>query len=515
MRITHCLHRLVQREPDRPLTICGTRTTTVAQSADRVARLAGALKARGLEAGERVGILAMNSDRYHEALFACAWAGLVVVPLNTRWSLAENAFAVDDAGIRLLLADDDFAAAAHELEDRCPTLTTVVHWGEHATPTGWLPYEDLLTDAAPAEDAYRGGSDLFGIFYTGGTTGRAKGVALSHDNVLGNAAGALATYPVATAHGRFLHAAPMFHLADLAAWVMGTLRETTHVMVPAFEPAAVLAALERHRITDTLLVPTMLQLLCDHPDADTADLSSVRTVVYGASPMPEAVLERSMLRFPHAGFVQAYGMTELGPVATLLLPDDHHVAERRRSAGRSTVAVDVRVVDAEDHEVPTGTVGEIVVRGDNVMLGYWNRPEETAQALRGSWMHTGDAGRMDAAGYLFVVDRIKDMIVTGGENVYSVEVEKTLARHPAVAACAVIGVPDPTYGECVHAVVVLHPGSAAVPEELTDFCRAHIANYKVPRSVEFIDALPVSGAGKVLKRELRGARRAGQERAAH
>ncbi|MCX4834378.1 AMP-binding protein [Streptomyces sp. NBC_01016] len=382
--------------------------------------------------------------------------------------------------------------------------------GRHARRlAGWLSYEDLLAGARPAEDAHRGGSDLFGIFYTGGTTGRAKGIELSHDNLLGNAVGTLATHPVATTRGRFLHAAPMFHLADLAAWVMGTLRETTHVMVPAFEPTAVLAAIERHRITDTLLVPTMLQLLCDHPDADTVDLSSVRNVIYGASPMSEAVLERSMQRFPHADFVQAYGMTELGPVATLLLPDDHLVAGLRRSAGRSAVAVDVRVVDAEDREVPPGTVGEIVVRGDNVMLGYWNRPEETAQALRGGWMHTGDAGRMDDAGYLFVVDRIKDMIVTGGENVYSVEVEKALARHPAVASCAVIGVPDPTYGERVHAVVVLHPGAAALPGELTDFCRTHIANYKVPRSVEFIDALPVSGAGKVLKRVLRGARRAG------
>lgn len=250
----------------------------------------------------------------------------------------------------------------------------------------------------------------------------------------------------------------MFHMADVAAWMMGNLLGSTHVIVPAFEPGAVARAMAEHDVTDALLVPTMLRLLADSPAAREVDLSGVKGVMYGASPMSEAV-ERSTKLLPNASFAQAHGMTELAPVATLLRPDDHHDATRRRSAGRSTIGNEVRIVDLDDRELPRGEVGEIVVRGDQVMLGYWNKPEETAFALRGGFMQTGDAGYMDEDGFVFVVDRIKDMIVTGGENVYSVEVENALARHPAVASCAVIGIPSETYGEQVHAVVVLQPGA--------------------------------------------------------
>ncbi|MEU3461134.1 long-chain fatty acid--CoA ligase [Streptomyces sp. NPDC006733] len=515
MYVTHSLHRSVQRDPGRLMTIHGERSVTVTESVQRIARLAGALRGLGLAADDRVGILALNSDRYHEYLLACAWGGLVAVPLNTRWTVSENAFAITDAGLGVLLVDDEFAPLTGPLMERCPALTTLVHCGEGMPGPGLLSYEELLAAAEPVEDLRRGGTDLFGIFYTGGTTGRAKGVMLSHDNVLCSALGVLATHPVVTDRGRLLHAAPMFHLADIFAWFMGLLRESTHVMVPAFDPAAVIRTIERHRVTESLLVPTMLQLLADHPDTAAADLSSVQHVIYGASPMPDAVLERSMRLFPQAGFAQGYGMTELSPIATVLLPEDHADPVRRRSAGRSTASSEVRVVDPDDTEVDRGTVGEVVARGGNVMLGYWNRPDETREALRGGWMHTGDMGYMDDAGYVFIVDRIKDMIVTGGENVYSVEVEKAVARHPSVAAVAVIGVPDPTYGERVHAVVVLRPDAAVAAGELTDLCREHIANYKIPRSFEFVAALPVSGAGKVLKRDLRAAHWANQERKVH
>lgn len=502
MHLTTALHRALQQDPDRELTIYGDRVRTVRESVDQVARLAAVLTDLGVDPGERFAILSLNSDRYHEALLAAAWSGAVIVPLNIRWAVPENSFALRDAGARVLLVDDAFAAMVPRLRDECGALTAVVHIGDGPTPGGCLRLEDLLAAHEPAPDAGAGGQDLFGIFYTGGTTGAPKGVMLSHDNLMVNGMASLTTHRL-IGRGRLLHAAPMFHLADVAAWNFGQLVGATHVIVPMFEPTSVCRAVEQHDVTDTLLVPTMIQMLADHPETGEHDLGGVRRIMYGASPMSEAVLERAMKVFTGADFTQAYGMTELSPVATLLLPDEHHDPVLRRSAGRAVAELEVRIVDAFDVEVPRGDVGEVVVRGDSVMQGYWNRDEETATALRGGWMHTGDGAYMDDRGYVFIVDRVKDMIVTGGENVYSVEVENVVAQHPAVAACAVIGVPDDAFGERVHAVVVLHPGASLTSDELTDFCREHIANYKLPRTTEVVEALPVSGAGKILKRELR------------
>ena len=503
MRLTTSLHRALQQQPDRPLTVYGDRVRTVRESADRVARLAAGLGSLGVAHGQRFGVLAMNSDRYHETLLAAAWSGTVVVPLNTRWTAKENAYAVRDAGIRVLLVDDAFAGLADGLRTACPDLTTLVHCGEDPTPEGLHGYERLLAENPPMPDSRAGGDDLFGVFYTGGTTGEPKGVMLSHTNLMVNSMSALATQRLLTPGGRLLHSAPMFHLADIAAWNMGQLLGTTHVILPSFEPVAVCRAIADHGVTDALLVPTMIQMIADHPEAPAHDLSGLRHVLYGASPISEAVLDRAAKVFTTARFTQAYGMTELSPIATLLLPDEHADPVLRRSAGRAVVDLEIRVVDPADVELPRGQVGEVVARGDSVMQGYWNRPEETGTALRGGWMHTGDGGYMDENGYVFIVDRVKDMIVTGGENVYSVEVEKAIALHPAIAACAVIGVPDDAYGERVHAVVVLQPGATLTADELTDSCREHIANYKLPRTTEIVDTLPVSGAGKILKRELR------------
>ena len=275
------------------------------------------------------------------------------------------------------------------------------------------------------------------------------------------------------------------------------------MIVPAFSSAEVLKAIAEHHITDALLVPTMVQMLVDDPAVGDYDLSSLLHLIYGASPISEALLERARKVFPAVGFTQGYGMTELSPTATLLTPADHDDPALRRSAGRAAPHVEVRIVDPDGREVPRGEVGEVVVRGDNVMLGYWNRPDDTAAAVRDGWMHTGDGGRMDDNGYVFIVDRIKDMIITGGENVYSAEVENALAKHPAIAAVAVIGVPDPDWGERVHAVVVLLPGQNVTEEQLRAHCKTLIAGYKAPRSVDFVDAMPMSGAGKILKRELR------------
>lgn len=283
----------------------------------------------------------------------------------------------------------------------------------------------------------------------------------------------------------------MFHAADQAGGFGGTMVGVTHVMVPGFEPKAVLAAIEAHRVTDILLVPTMIQLLVDHPDLAAHDLSSFRNLAYGGSAISEAVLTRAKQHLPGVRLMQAYGMTELSPVTTLLRFADHEGA-RIRSAGRAAPHSEVRILDADGTEVPRGTVGEICSRGGHVMLGYWNKPDETAAAIRDGWMHSGDGGYMDDDGFVFVVDRIKDMIVTGGENVYTAEVEQAVASHPAVAACAVIGVPDPEWGERVHAVVVLAPGADVSPEGLREHCKTLIAGYKAPRSAEFVDALPVN-----------------------
>ncbi|AHH96546.1 acyl-CoA synthetase [Kutzneria albida] len=502
MYLTQPLHRACQHNPDLPATIFGERTRTWAECADRVARLAGALHGLGVGVGDRVAILALNSDRYHEYLLAVPWAGAVVNPVNIRWSPAEIAYSLVDSGTEVLLVDDVFSAMLPALRQQCPQLRTVIHCGEGPTPEGALSYEELVAAHEPVPDAYRSGDDLAGVFYTGGTTGHPKGVMLSHANLMVSALGSAACGFVQPG-GRLLHAAPMFHLADLASWVGRNLLGGTHVIIPMFDPVKVIEAVQRHRVTDVLLVPTMIQLLVDHPAAREADLSSLRQLLYGASVISDAVLQRTAALLPEVRLTQAYGMTELSPVATMLMAEDHEDPQLRRSAGRAGPHAQVRVVDAEDNEVPTGTVGEVVVRGGHVMLGYWNKPEETEQALRGGWMHTGDGGYLDERGYLYIVDRIKDMIVSGGENVYSAEVENALAKHPSVASCAVIGVPDKEWGERVHAVVVLLPGASAGEEELREHCKQFIAGYKAPRSVEFVEALPVSGAGKILKRELR------------
>jgi acyl-CoA synthetase (AMP-forming)/AMP-acid ligase II len=504
--LTQGLHRALRQNPDLPATIFGDRTRTWAESAERIARLAAALVELGVRTDDRVAILALNSDIYHEFLLAVCWADAVMVPVNTRWSAAEIAFSLRDSDTRVLLVDQAFSGTLPELRAEVPELRSVLYTGDPAAaPERSHLVEDLIAAHQPISDTRREGAALAGIFYTGGTTGHPKGVMLSQANLAVNALGSAASGNFLVPGGRFLHAAPMFHLADLAAWGARNALGGTHVFVPSFTPTGVATAIAEHRVTDVLLVPTMLQMLVDSPDTADADLSSLRNVVYGASPISEALLERASKRLPTTEFSQAYGMTELSPAATLLAPADHQVPRLRRSAGRALPHCEVRIVDDQDQEVPPGTVGEIVARGGNVMMGYWNRPEETAAALRDGWMHTGDGGYLDAEGYLFVVDRIKDMIVTGGENVYSVEVENALAKHPAVAACAVIGVPDPDWGERVHAVVVLAAGHSGdqLAEQLRGHVKTLIAGYKAPRTVDFTDALPLSGAGKILKRELR------------
>jgi acyl-CoA synthetase (AMP-forming)/AMP-acid ligase II len=502
MYLTQPLHRAVQQNPDAIGSVYRDRVLTHRQIRDRVAGMAAGLRARGVGKDDRVGLLSLNTDTFFQACLAIAWADAVVVPLNTRWSAGELSYALAEADVRILLLDDPFVALADSLRDRVPGLQEIIGSGDGPVPDGLTPLADLLT-AEPVEDAHRQGDALLGIFYTGGTTGTSKGVMLSHRSVFVSALGSVAALSRPPHEGACLLVAPAFHLAGFAIWVQGMLLRMTAVPLPAFDPVGVLRAIEEHRIKQLLLVPTMIQMLVDHPDAPRYDLSSVESLVYGASPISEAVLDRARKAFTAAAFTQAYGMTELSPTTTILTDEDHRDPGLRRAAGRAAPYARVKIVDPDGAEVPRGTVGEIVAAGEHVMLGYWKQPEATAAAVRDGWMHTGDGGYMDERGYVYVVDRIKDMIISGGENVYSVEVENVVARHPAVAAVAVIGVADDTWGERVHAVVTLAPGTALDLAELREFCKRKIAGYKAPRSLEIVTALPMSAAGKILKRTLR------------
>ncbi len=506
MYLTQALHKSLLECPHATAVVFGARRHSFAQLTDRVARLAGALRGLGLQPGERVGMMSLNSDRFLEFLYGVWWAGGVVNPVNIRWSPKEVAYSLDDCDTRILLVDDTFAAQGTELLKLSTSLRTLIHTGDGAPPEGMASYEGLLAHAAPVPDAMRSGADLAAIMYTGGTTGLPKGVMLTHANMYTNSLNALAAIPRAR-DSVCIQTAPMFHVGGtgLTLQVMMSLRQ--QVILPSFDETAVLDAIEKERGTETFIVPTMLKRIIEHPRLAQYDLSSLAMLLYGAAPIDGGLLASALKALPQAGFWQIYGMTELSPAATVL-PDWCHKPDagrpnKLRSAGRPMPAVEMRIVDPQGQPVPNGTVGEITVRGPTVMAGYWNKPEQTAQALRDGWMHTGDGGYMDDDGFLFVVDRIKDMIVTGGENVYSAEVENAISSMAQVSACAVIGVPDDQWGERVHAVVVLRPGQTLSLDQITAHCRQSIAGYKCPGSVEFRDALPLSAAGKVLKAQMR------------
>ncbi len=508
MYLTQGLHRAIQRHPGKTA-ICHVedgqpRTTGFAALGTRVALAAAALKRHGIGSGDRVALLAQNGDGLIAMLLACWWRGAVACPLNTRWSAHELRHAIGDCGARLLLPDRQLTAIGEELRD----LATVV------------PIETFLADAEaaagelePLDDTRTGGDALAAILYTGGTTGRAKGVMLSHANFWAASIARAAELNNAPDSVSLL-VAPLFHVAGLGRLIGQLIAGGSCVTLPQFRADIVLSAIETHRISDIIVVPTMLQSLLDHPGFDAARLQSLNRIAFGAAPMPPDLLARALEAWPNAEFFQAYGMTETAAAVCINPPANHRPgpgAERHRhSVGRAGLGAEIRVIDPQGNEVPRGTVGEIVVRGPMVMRGYWNQPDATAQALRDGWLHTGDGGWMDEDGYLFIADRLKDMIISGGENIYSAEVETALRGHPRVAQAAVIGVPDARWGERVHAVVVVEdraslaqPDDAALSDELTQWCRERLAGYKCPRSFAYVDGLPLSAAGKVLKNELR------------
>lgn len=512
MQLTQGLKRAVGLHRGAVAVTCGERHFRWEELVDRVARLAGGLRAIGMAPGDRVAMLGENSHRSIELYYGPCWGGGAFVPLNPRLSEAEILAQLRDAAPMALILDPVLAARAERFRAEVPSLKAVMTGGAEAMP-GTRAYEALIAGSEPAEDAMRGGDDLAALFYTGGTTGRAKGVMLSHGNLVANALNTLILSRLEAPPVQ-LHAGPLCHLAAGGRVFTNTLAGGRHVMLARFRPAELLALVECERITGMSVVPTMIGMLLAEPALGTADISSLRVINYGGSPMPVAVLTRFMERLPHVAFGQSYGMTELSPIATHLSPADHRAGgPRLASAGRAVTTAEIGIMDEGDRLLPPGAAGEVVVRGPIVMQGYWRQPELTARTVRAGWMHTGDVGYLDEAGYLFIVDRKKDMIVSGGENVYSIEVEDAIHRHPAVAQCAVIGVPHASWGEAVHAVVVLRAGHALELEELVQHCRAHIAGFKCPRSLELrAEALPLSGVNKVNKALLREPHWRGQVR---
>lgn len=506
--LTQAIRRAVAIRPDQVAVIDAAARFTWRQFADRVAHLAAAFIELGVQPGDRIVLLALNSHRTLECFYAAMWAGAVIVPLNHRLGLGEIVAQTNDCSPSAVVLGPDFVHLADALgtgPDGQPR--TLIHSADGPAPAGFAACEDLIAGHEPVPDAGRSGDDLACLLYTSGTTSAAKGVMLSHANFCANTANVVPELAMdeTTVH---LHHGPLFHVASAARLFSTTHVAGTHVFLPRFVASEVIAEIARTGVTHATFVPTMFRMMLDEPSLMTTDLSSLRYVSYGSAAMPEPLLREFMAALPGVRMLQSYGMTELSPVVTILGWRDHlpEAADsgRLRSAGRPAMLAEVAVVDAEDRPVPSGTHGEVVARGPMVMQGYWNRPDLTADALRGGWMHTGDIGHFDEAGYLYVVDRLKDMIITGGENVWSQEVENALSSHPAVAQCAVIGKPDPHWGEAVHAVVNLREGMSASAEELIAHCRSLIAHYKCPRSVDLRDKpMPLSGANKILKSELR------------
>ena len=506
MYLTQGLRRAAQIRPRGQSTVFGARRRIWLETADRVARIAGGLAEAGVHPGDRVAILALNSDRYFELLYAIPWLGAVMVPVNTRLATPEIRYVLEDSGARVLFVDSAMKAQAAALAGQMPTVEAMFYLDDDAPPAGILSYEELAT--APAiVDAGAGGDTLAGLFYTGGTTGKSKGVMLSHNNLVSNAMNMIQGVHY-DQDMTFLHAAPMFHLADGSGTFGVTACGGCHAFVPRFDAADCLQTMEQQKVTHGAYVPTMINMLVNHPKATDFDLSSLKYIQYGGSPMAEGVLRKTLELLPNCQFVHVYGMTEAAPALTLLPPRYATVegpyAGRLKSCGLAAHTAELKIVDEDRREVPGGTIGEVAAKGPMIMLGYWNKPQETAAVLQDGWYYSGDAGYMDDEGFVFIVDRLKDMIISGGENVYSAEVENAISLMPGVAEVAVIGIPDAKWGETVHAVIVRRPGASVTSEAVIAHCRTQIAGYKCPRSVEFRDIpLPLSGAGKVLKRELR------------
>lgn len=492
------------------------RTTTYGEFDLLSNRVANGLLTAGLEAGDRVGFLGKNTDLLFQIVFGCAKSGTVFVGLNWRLAADELVYLINDSGIELLFVGAEFHEVVQSLRERTPALRVVVsmeaghsQWPEFAT---WRDGQPDFDQCIPV-----GAEDIAIQMYTSGTTGGPKGVELPH-----RAFFAMQRQPGydAVESERWtdrdvsLLAMPAFHIGGVGWGIIGLRAGANTVVVREFDPGVVLEAIERHRVTRLFLVPTAMRMVLQHPRARETAFDSLKYITYAASPIPLDLLREALATFK-CGFVQLYGMTETTGGATYLPPEDHDVAgnERMRSAGKPFPGVRIKVVDPQGNPLPPRSMGEICIASPTNMRGYAHQPEATARTLIDGYVHTGDAGYLDEDGYVYVLDRAKDMIVSGAENIYPAEIESVVASHPDVAECAVIGVPDERWGEAVKAIVVLRPGGSVSAAALLDFVRQRIARYKVPKSVEFVADLPRNAAGKVLKKDLRKPYWAGRERA--
>jgi long-chain acyl-CoA synthetase len=485
------------------------RETSWEDTLNRVRRIAGVLVDCGVGDGDAVAMLGVNTDSLFQCFFAVPWAGGMSVPLNYRLAVPEIAECLNDAECKVLLVDEAWLHLVPAICQAAPSVARVLCLGPPDDALGVASLAQLAEAREPIEDRGRGGDDIAALYYTGGTTGRAKGVMITHEGMVVNILQWILAVEV-TSRDVMLVIAPMFHLVGGLNALAVTVLAAQAAIVDKFDPADVVRIIRGVGVTKAAMVPIMVEAIVAHLDAHPTELPSLKRISYGGAPMTEAGLRRALNALPQLRFYQIYGQTEGGPNITMLAPE-YHVLEgahagRLRSAGKAIAGTIIRIVDAEDRPLPAGEVGEIVVQGLTVSPGYWKLPDVTAETHRGGWLHTGDVGYLDEDGFLYIVDRLKDMIITGGENVYSAEVENVVGAHPAVAQCVVIGIPSERWGEQVHAIVRLKEGMEATGEEIVAHCRRSLGGFKCVRSVEFRDEpFPVSGANKILKRELRAA----------
>jgi acyl-CoA synthetase (AMP-forming)/AMP-acid ligase II len=515
MIIPDTLYNTVKLYPWKTAIVCSEGRFTYREFKERIDGLASALHESGIIKGDRVAVFHMNCHVFLELYYASAQIGAVLVPLNTRLSPRELIFMMEDSGARVLVSDYQFLDKISEMKPELKGVERIV-WTR--TPKAFQPdekeilYEEFLRSAAHPgyEEEDVNPEDVAQIYYTSGSTGHPKGVIMTHKNMTTHAMGTMWEYRV-TDEDVWGHVAPLFHMADACNGWSITWAGGRHVMIDKFDTGKILDAIEKERLTMLKMVPTMWSMLLNDPTLSQRDLSSIRLVVSGGAPIAPELIKKIMDTF-HCEYFQNYGMTEATHFLTISRLKDRlsqlSEAEKlkyKAKTGRPFFGVKVRVVDKNNQDVkPDGKeVGEIIVKGDIITPGYWNLPEENARAFKDGWLYTGDLSNIDEEGYLQIVDRKKDMIVTGGENVFSIEVEKVLYRHPEVLEAVVLGVPDDKWGEAVKAVCVLKQGSEISEEELITLCKKHLAHYKAPKSVDFMSELPKTGSGKIDKKSLK------------
>ena len=526
MILTETLTKALKLFPEKQAIVCGEKRWTYQEFCDRINRLSHCLKVFGIEKDDKVAILHPNCHYFLEAYYAIPLIGAISVPINHRLSPREIAFILQDSESKILIADSMFKNQVDAIREEIRGIEKILWTGEGKGSEGHgdLNYDKVLgqADFKTLLEPSINGEDIAQIYYTSGTTGRPKGVMLSHKNVTTHALGTIAEIHL-TDQDVWIHVAPLFHLADAwATWAV-TWVGGTHVLVREFDAKVVLETIQREKVTLTNLIPTMLNLMVNHPDVGKFDYRSLRVLLSGGAPIAPEVVRKIVETFK-CDYIQTYGMTETSPYLTLSILKEHlkrlsneDQLRFKSKTGREFIGVELKVINDRGEEVKKDEkeVGEIIVKGDIVTKGYWKLPEETKKSIKDGWLYTGDMAVIDEEGYVTIVDRKKDMILTGGENVYSTEVENVLYMHPAILECAVVGVPDQKWGEAVKGIVVLKPSQKATEQEIIQFCKERMTHYKAPKSIDFIEALPRTGSGKIHKKGLRDKYWGGYEKKVH